>query len=215
MKKRTPRISLFIGILLCITLAGIAYLFYALRPQKTSSPDKLVVVSPHPVAFAKPLIHEFEVATGIEVEVIHCGTSEALRRVTYENTADVMWGGSVSAVGSEAEFYNYRTEAYDALCPQWQDMGDGINCFSDVPSILMVNTDIIGTTTVTGYEDLLQPELKGRIAFANPGSSSSSFEQLTNMLYAMGGGNPEDGWDYVEAHRAVGWQHSRFLLRGI
>ena len=30
-------------------------------------------------------------------------------------------------------------------------------------------------------------------------SSSSSFEQLTNMLYAMGDGDPEAGWDYVEA----------------
>ena len=31
-----------------------------------------------------------------------------------------------------------------------------------------------------------------------PEKSSSSFEHLTNMLYAMGGGDPEKGWDYVE-----------------
>ncbi len=62
----------------------------------------------------------------------------------------------------------------------------------------MINTDLIGDIEVKGYEDLLNPRLKGKIAFADPSSSSSSFEHLTNMLYAMGNGNPEDGWDYVE-----------------
>ena len=46
--------------------------------------------------------------------------------------------------------------------------------------------------------DLLNPALKGQIAFNDPTTSSSSFEQLVNMLYAMGDGNPENGWDYVE-----------------
>ena len=37
----------------------------------------------------------------------------------------------------------------------------------------------------------------GKIAFADPAASSSSFEHLVNMLYAMGEGNPENGWEYV------------------
>ena len=62
----------------------------------------------------------------------------------------------------------------------------------------MVNTRLLGDLTIEGYEDLLNPELKGRIAMCSPSSSSSAWEQLINMLYAMGEGEPEEGWDYVE-----------------
>ena len=42
------------------------------------------------------------------------------------------------------------------------------------------------------------PNPDGKIAFNDPTTSSSSFEQLVNMLYAMGNGNPDNGWEYVE-----------------
>lgn len=32
----------------------------------------------------------------------------------------------------------------------------------------------------------------------DPATSSSAYEHLINMLYAMGDGEPEQGWDYVE-----------------
>ena len=45
---------------------------------------------------------------------------------------------------------------------------------------------------------LLNPELKGKIIFADPSASSSAFEHLVNILYAIGKGDPEQGWDYVD-----------------
>jgi iron(III) transport system substrate-binding protein len=63
----------------------------------------------------------------------------------------------------------------------------------------MVNTNLIGDIKMEGYEDLLNPKLKGKIAFSDPSKSSSSYEHLINMLYAMGKGDPEKGWDYVKA----------------
>ena len=44
----------------------------------------------------------------------------------------------------------------------------------------------VGDIEINGYADLLNPELKGKIVFADPQASSSSFEHLVNMLYAMG-----------------------------
>ena len=61
----------------------------------------------------------------------------------------------------------------------------------------MINTDLIGDIEVNGYADLLNPELKGKIVFADPQASSSSFEHLVNMLYAMGTDGQPNGWDYV------------------
>ena len=57
---------------------------------------------------------------------------------------------------------------------------------------------------VKGYADLLQPELKGKIAMGDPTASSSAFAELTNMLLDMGEGDtPADrymsdaAWDYI------------------
>ena len=62
----------------------------------------------------------------------------------------------------------------------------------------MVNTKLIGNIKVEGYQDLLNPALKGKIAFADPSKSSSSFEHVVNILYAMGKGDPEKGWSFVQ-----------------
>ena len=70
--------------------------------------------------------------------------------------------------------------------------------FSDVPSVLMVNKDLIGNITINGYGDLLNEELKGKIAFGDPRVSSSAYEHLINMLYAMGDGDVDNGWSFVK-----------------
>lgn len=59
-------------------------------------------------------------------------------------------------------------------------------------SVLIVNTDLIGDIEINGYKDLLNPELKGRIATANPANSSSAraqrrrFQQGTETLFSSG-----------------------------
>ena len=53
---------------------------------------------------------------------------------------------------------------------------------------------------VNGYADLLQPELVGKIASADPASSSSAFCQLTNMLLAMGGYEDDAAWKLSLIH---------------
>lgn len=175
--------------------------------------DKLVVVSPHPVSFMEPLINEFEIETGIQVEVKSCGTTEAIQMIEEDENVDLMWGGSVLTVGPyKDDFLTYRSTASDCIYTQFKDNSFNTNCFTDVPSVLMINTDLIGDIKITGYEDLLQPELKGKIAFADPTKSSSSYEHLVNMLYAMGsddsngnakGDTPsvdsEKGFEYVNA----------------
>ena len=80
----------------------------------------------------------------------------------------------------------------------------------------MINTDLIGDIKITGYEDLLQPELKGKIAFADPTKSSSSYEHLVNMLYAMGSDDSNGDTPSVDSEkgirkcvtRTVRWQSS-------
>ena len=60
-----------------------------------------------------------------------------------------------------------------------------------------VNEKTNGDIKIEGYEDLLNPALKGKIATADPANSSSAFAHLTNMLLAMGGYEDDKAWQYV------------------
>ncbi len=190
--------ALFVTALSAAFLGIAVILFFAFWKEERKAPD-LVVVSPHPKAFMISLIKEFENETGIKTEVISLGTSDALKRIMDDKDVDVLWGGSLLTVSSyEGAFYPYHTENREAFEDRFDGVDERITCFTLVPSVIMINTDLIGDIEVEGYEDLLDPRLKGRIAFADPGKSSSSFEHLVNMLYAMGNGDPEKGFDYVE-----------------
>lgn len=65
-------------------------------------------------------------------------------------------------------------------------------------SVLIVNPDLTKGMKIKGYKDLLNPELKGKIATADPANSSSAFAQLTNILLANGGYDKDQSWSYVK-----------------
>ena len=167
-----------------------------------SDENKVVIYCPHPLAFINPLVEEFEKQSGVKVEVVAAGTGELLKRVESEKSnplADIFWGGSLSTMKPKAAlFEEYRSANEDHVQKAFENEEGSITRFTDIPSVIMINTNLIGDVKVEGYEDLLNPALKGRIAFADPSKSSSSYEHLINMLYAMGKGDPDKGWDYVE-----------------
>lgn len=163
----------------------------------------LILYSPHPLEFIEPLVNEFEAQSGVKVELVAAGTGELLKRIESEASnplGDVLWGGSITSVSSYGDYFaDYQSVNEEFMEEKNKNVEGFMTRFSDIPSVIMVNNDLIGDIEVNGYEDLLNPELKGKIAFADPAKSSSSFEQLVNMLYAMGNGNPDDGWEYVAA----------------
>ncbi|WP_300383072.1 extracellular solute-binding protein, partial [Clostridium sp.] len=172
------------------------------KPAENTSKE-LTVYCPHPLEFIDPMVAEFESQTGIQVEVVAAGTGELLKRVESEANnplGDVMWGGSLGTLEPKADlFEEYKSSNEGDVAEENKNTDGKITRFSVIPSVLMVNTDLIGDIKVEGYEDLLKPELKGKIAHSDPAKSSSSFEHLVNMLYAMGNGDAEKGWDYADA----------------
>lgn len=162
----------------------------------------LVIYCPHPLEFINPLVSEFESQTGVKVEVIAAGTGELLKRVESEQgnpLGDIFWGGSLSTMKPQMNlFEDYQSINEEYVQESMKNVEGPLTRFTDIPSVLMVNTDLIGDIEINGYEDLLNPALKGKIAHCDPSKSSSSYEHLINMLYAMGNGNPEGGWDYVK-----------------
>ena len=162
----------------------------------------LVVYTARSEALNNAVIPEFEKDTGIKVEVVVAGTGELLKRAQSEKDnplGDIFWVADQTMLSSSKDLFMEYVSPEDSnmLEAFRNNTGYFTPAFAD-PTVMIVNKDLKGDMKIDGFEDLLNPELKGKIAFADPAASSSSFEHLVNMLYAMGGGNPDNGWDYVK-----------------
>ncbi|MDO6994317.1 ABC transporter substrate-binding protein [Brachyspira innocens] len=183
-------------------LAFISLIFYSCS-NKTSDENRLVIYSPHALDFVEPLIKDFEEKNpNIKTELIAAGTGELIKRVeTEQNTplGDILWGANLNLIKDKLNlFEDYISTNENSLYDEYKNKEGSITRFTTIPSILIVNTNLTKDIKIEGYADLLNPALKGKIAYTDPSLSSSSFKHLINMLYAMGEGNPENGWEYVE-----------------
>ena len=152
------------------------------------------------------IIPLFEQKTGIKVNVESLGTGDCMKRIESEAaqefaTFDLMYGGSLANYVANAGLFQDYVSPEDAnLMEAYRNTRGYCTNYTIDGSVLLVNKDLLAEAgvTVTGYADLLKPELVGKIASADPSSSSSAFCQLTNMLLAMGGYESEEAWQYVE-----------------
>lgn len=181
--------------LLCLALILTSALAFA------EDTGKLVLYSPLTTSMIENMLAMFEADTGIQAECLAMGTGDAIKRIAAEAEnpqADILWSGTIGTVGSSGEYFqDYICANEDAFYPEYRNVEGNLTRFDCVPSVIMINTDLIGDIEINGYADLLKPELKGKIIFADPQASSSSFEHLVNMLYAMGTDGEANGWDYV------------------
>jgi len=164
---------------------------------------KVVVYSPNTEDIIQTIIPMFEKETGIKVEIISAGTGELLKRIESEQEnpqGDVLFGGSKATVRAKKDLFEEYVSVNDEYMLDDHKNVDGfLTPFTADGSCILVNKDLIGDIKIEGYEDLLNPELKGKIASADASNSSSAFAQLTNQLMAMGGDyESQEGWDYVE-----------------
>ena len=151
------------------------------------------------------IIPLFEEKTGIDVTVESLGTGDCMKRIESEaaqefGTFDLMYGGSLANYVANAGLFQDYVSPEDAnLMEAYQNTRGYCTNYTIDGSVLLVNKDLLAEAgvEVTGYADLLKPELVGKIASADPSSSSSAFCQLTNMLLAMGGYESEEAWQYV------------------
>ncbi len=184
-----------------IVLILIAILFWINLSEKEENEikDKLIIYSPHPFSFIEPLVNKFETEEGIKVEIVSKGTVELLNMIKNEKYyGDIIWGGSLSMLLPEVDcFEKYISTNEEFILEQYKNKSGKITRFTAVPSVIMVNKNLIGNIKMNGFLDLLNPKLKGKIANVNPSKSSSSFEHLINQLYAMGG-DSKKGWLYIE-----------------
>ncbi len=137
----------------------------------------------------------------LDIQADSIGTLATKIRSDESTNADVVIGGMFAADGDS---YHDILQPYTAACDDEQDYHDesGYYTFYDVQVMcLVVNPELrdeLGIE-INGYEDLLQPELTGKVILAAPDSTSSGYRQLQTILATMGDSFDDDkSWEYIE-----------------
>lgn len=167
----------------------------------TEASKKLVVYSPNSEGLMNAVVPLFKEKYGVDVEVIQAGTGELIKRIESEKDdpyADVLFGGAHSQYISHPDLWEpYVAKGDDQLPAAYQNKSGFTTSYVLDGSLLIVNKNLLGSLQINSYEDLLKPELKGKIAMGDPATSSSAFAQLTNILLAKGGYESKEAWDFV------------------
>lgn len=176
-------------------------LLTACGSKSSEGAGKLVIYTPNSEGI-QSVIPLFEEKTNIKVEVISGGTGELISRLTSEKEnpyADVLFGGTYTQYFANKDLFQEYVSKEDANVVEEYRNKTGYITFTVLDgSVLIVNKELTEGMDIKSYADLLKPELKGKIATADPANSSSSFAQLTNILLAMGGYEDPAAWEYVE-----------------
>ncbi|MBQ9423326.1 MAG: extracellular solute-binding protein [Pyramidobacter sp.] len=165
--------------------------------------EKLVIYTTVSKGVVSELVPMFEKETGIKVEIVRAGVGELIKRIQSEKDnplADVLWGSALASLQAAGEpyFEHYVSANNDAMVDRYKNVEGWVTRHSLAVRCLLVNKNLIGDIPVTGYADLLNPALKGKISNVDPSASSSGYGHLCNMLFAMGGNDLDKGWEYVD-----------------
>ena len=142
----------------------------------------------------------------VTVDCVNGGAGELKTRIAEEAgnpQGDVMLGGLVYVDAlTKGDLFEEYISPNDANMPESVKNTTGkVSWITTQVVNLIINKEKLAEfgVEVTGYEDLLQPELKGQIIAADPTSTSSGWNNLAAMLTVMGNGDAssEAGWNYV------------------
>lgn len=211
-----------------IILFAVSVLMLASCQKKeaaTSSSEVLVLYTARAESLNNAVIENFVADTGIKVEIVTGGTGEVVKRVQSEAAnprGDVLWAGS------EAQLSEYTSLLENYVSPEDVNLFEGYrnksgyfsNAFTD-PTVFIVNNELAKDMKIEGFADLLNPALKGKIAYGDPVNSSSAFQCLIAGLYDMGKGDPlsDSAWNWVDAFiknlNGVALNSSSQVYRGV
>lgn len=158
----------------------------------TSVQEVLVVYTSHRPEIYEPIFKEFQERTGIWVVYETGGGVELLQRVQEESAApvcDVVFGGGAdSHMAYSAYLQAYQSNQLEHVPAQYYPADAMWTPFSIVQTVLIYNTKTLSANTApTSWEDILQPEWQGKIAFAQPEVSASCFTTLAAIAQIAGG----------------------------
>lgn len=157
--------------------------------------ERLVIYTSHKEEVYGPIIREFEERTGLWVQVETGGTALLLERIESEREAprcDLLFGGGIDSLSACGDLFQPYSSPLAEDLPESLRSPDGSwTAFSLLPVVLIYNPMLVRVNPPQGWESLLDPAWRGRIAFASPSASGSSYTALATFLQALPGDDGE------------------------
>ncbi len=151
---------------------------------------KLVLYTSHKEEVYGPIVKEFEERTGIWVQVKTGGTTELLDTIAEESgeqTCDVMFGGGVESYAAYSTYFEpYQCRESEMLDTAFLSSDGSWTVFSELPIVFVYNNKLVTQEEAPeSWQQLLDGDWRGRIAFADPGSSGTSCTALATMCQVL------------------------------
>ena len=144
-----------------------------------------------------------EVYPDIEVIVTNGSAGELTTRIAGEAgnpQGDLVWGGMADSDGQAyADIFEAWVSEYDAQNIEGYTSPNGLYSMDHLSTVVFVVNEELEAELglkIESYEDLLDPKLQGKIATADPNSSSSAWNNLSNIM-AVYGADSDAAWDYI------------------
>lgn len=192
------RLSVLVILMFCCVL-----ILSAGGSTEGNDSNKLVLITASADDNLNSVIPAFEEKTGIDVEIITGSTGEVYSRIQAERdnpSCDVTWIGEYYAIMDTSLFETYVSPNDEDYPEAFKNTTGVFTAVNGTCPVIIWNKELV-PNGIKGYKDLLNPELKGKIAFGDAGTSSSAYNHLENMLIDFGNGDVEadSAWDYVES----------------
>ncbi len=191
MTKRFGRLAVWAAACAVLAMAG-----------SVQAQSKVVIYSANDSTLNELAFTAFSKETGIQVDPVSTGSGVLFKRIQAEKdhpNSDVIWGVSRSLLETnKAYFAPYRSKNDDAIPAEYRDpdhLWIGTNLHLLV--ILQNTKELPESQGPKTWSDLLNPALKGKIAFTDPANSGSAYTNATMLVDQWGGGDA--GWEKVKA----------------
>lgn len=171
--------------------------------------DTLNAYSIWPENWARPMLQEFEKATGIKVNFVRFSSGEALQRVIAEKSnprVDVLFGGPVETFAAgikEGIFEPYKPAAFAALPARFKQSEAYWVAIADDPLVFMSNNKFLKENNLkppASWEDLLHPAYRNMLQMADARTSGTAVTRLFSIL-EVNGRNEDRAFEYLKKLR--------------
>ena len=180
------RLWVLCALVLFLTACGQASAPLPFAPEEE---DRLTIYTSHTEEVYGPLVKEFEERTGIWVQVETGGSGALLSRAAEEAAApvcDLFFGGGVDTLQAFSPLFEpYVSPLQEELSPAFRCPDGTWTAFSSLPVVLVYNPVLIRSNPPDSWRSLLDPAWRGKIAFASPSISSSSYTALAALLQVL------------------------------
>ncbi len=162
-----------------------------------------------PENWARPMLQEFEQATGIKVNFVRFSSGEALARVIAEKgnpRVDVLFGGPVETFAAgikEGIFEPYKPPSFNALPSRFKQAEGYWTAIADDPLVFMTNAKFLKEGSLkppASWEDLLNPAYKGMLQMADARTSGTAVTRIFSII-EVNGRNEDKAFDYMKKLR--------------